>query len=228
MYDYVMKTVIITGGSDGLGAATARQLACDYQVVILSRDEIKLQKLANEICCDWAQCDVRDSEQVTRVIDNIAKKHGSIDVIVNNAGVIVNGDLIETSDSDIENVIMTNAVGSIYVAKNALKHMKAHRKGLIINVVSQSGLNFAAGRSVYNASKWAMTGFTKALQLEAAQFGVRVTGFYPGTIKTDLFAKAGIDFSGNSLSTLEAAKSIEYLISLDDHIVVPEFGIKHQ
>lgn len=222
-----MKTIVITGGSDGLGKALAEKLAKDNQVVILARNEKALQEAASKTNCDYAVCDVRDAKQVSKTFAEIVQKHGRINVLINNAGVILNGELVETSDDDIENVVTTNTLGSIYAAKSALKQMKQQRSGLIVNVVSQSGLNARANRSIYNASKWALTGFTKALQQEAAEYGVRVTGFYPGTIQTDLFAKAGIEMKGVAITTEQAVKSVEFLLSCDENVLIPELGIKH-
>lgn len=222
-----MKTIVITGGSDGLGKALAETLSADYKVVILARNEQALRVVAESTGSDYFVCDVRNANQVAKVISEIADKHGTIDVLLNNAGVIINGELVDTSDDDIENVIGTNTLGSIYVAKAVLTYMKKQGNGLIVNVISQSGLNARANRSIYNASKFALTGFTKALQQETAQYGVRVTGFYPGTIKTDLFAKAGLEIKGSALSTEDVVKSIQYLLSVSDDVTIPELGIKH-
>jgi 3-oxoacyl-[acyl-carrier protein] reductase len=222
-----MKTIIITGGSDGLGKALAEKLVKNYKVVILARNEAALHKIAQQIGCSYYVCDVRDAEQVANTFDKISEEHGTVDVLINNAGVIVNGELVDTNDKDIENVITTNTLGSIYAAKAALKLMKQRRSGLIVNVVSQSGLNARANRSIYNASKWALTGFTKALQEEAAEYNVRITGFYPGTIRTNLFAKAGLPLNSKALTTEQAVKAIEFVLSCDDEMLIPDIGIKH-
>ena len=222
-----MKTIVITGGSDGLGKALAEKLAKGYQVIILARNEQAMREVAANTNCDYVVCDVRNAKQVAKAFAEIFKGHGRIDVLINNAGVIVNGELVDTSDEDIENVITTNTLGSIYAAKAALSYMKKQRSGLIVNVVSQSGLSARANRSIYNASKWALTGFTKALQQEAANYDVRVTGFYPGTIKTDLFAKAGIEMKGVAITTEQAVKSVEFLLSCGEDVLIPELGIKH-
>lgn len=222
-----MKTILITGGSDGLGKALALKLSKENKVVILARNEEALQQVAEQASCDYFVCDVRDAKQVALTFDKIQAKYPTIDVLVNNAGIIVNGDLTETSDEDIENVITTNTLGTIFAAKAALKQMKRQQSGLILNVVSTAGITAKANRSIYNASKWAVTGFTKALQEEAAAYGVRVTGFYPGTIKTELFAKAGLPLNGSALTTEQAVKAIEFVLSADDDVLIPEIGMKH-
>lgn len=222
-----MKTLLITGGSDGLGKALAESTSKDYNVIILARNEEKLKAIASEINCTYYVCDVKDQKAIAKTIETIIKEHGHIDILLNNAGVIVNGPLPDTSDKDIENVITTNTLGSIYMAKEVLTHMRKQKSGLILNVVSQSGLTARANRSIYNTSKWGLTGFTKALQEEAAEYGVRVTGFYPGTIYTDLFAKAGIDMKGTAITTDQAVKAIKFVIEMDDDVLIPELGIKH-
>jgi len=222
-----MKTIVITGGSDGLGKALAETFAPENNVIILARNEAALHKIALEADCSYYVCDVRDAAQVADVFARISNDHGKIDVLINNAGVIVNAELVDIPDKTIENVITTNTLGTIYAAKAALTRMKQQREGLILNVVSTAGLTARATRSIYNASKWAITGFTKALQEEAAEYNVRVTGFYPGTIRTNLFAKAGLPLNGKALTTEQAVKAIEFVLACDDETLIPEIGIKH-
>jgi 3-oxoacyl-[acyl-carrier protein] reductase len=222
-----MKTILITGGSDGLGKALAEKLAPANKVIILARNEAALHKIAEDIGCSYYVCDVRDAKQVAATFAKVFKEHGKLDVLINNAGVIVNAELEAIPDETIENVIATNTLGTIYATKAALKHMKAQKAGLILNVVSTAGLTAKATRSIYNASKWAITGFTKAIQEEAAGYNVRVTGFYPGTIRTNLFAKAGLPLNGKALTTEQAVKAIEFVLSCDDEMLIPEIGARH-
>lgn len=227
-YDYCMKTIVITGGSDGLGKALAENLSKDNRVIVLARSTDALKELADRTGCEYIVCDIKSAEEVQDAFVKIREENSAgIDVLINNAGIIVNGDLTETSYEDIANVIETNTLGSIYVTKEALTLMKEAKRGLIINVISQSGLTARTNRSIYNASKWALTGFTKALQQEAVAYGVRVTGFYPGTIKTKLFEKAGIELKGPALEINQIVGGISYLASTDDSVLIPEFGIKH-
>lgn len=222
-----MKTIIITGGSDGIGKALAEKLAPENNVIILARNEAALHEIAQHIGCSYYICDVRDAKQVAATFSKIAEEHGKLDILVNNAGIIVNGKLEAISDETIENVIATNTLGTIYATKAALVHMKPRKEGLIINVVSTAGLTARATRSIYNASKWAITGFTKAIQEEAAEYNIRVTGFYPGTIRTNLFAKAGLPLNGKALTTEQAVKAIEFVLSCDDEMLIPEIGARH-
>lgn len=222
-----MKTIIITGGSDGLGKALAEKLAPENKVIILARNEAALHEIAHRTGCIYYVCDVRDAKQVTNTFEKISKEYPKIDVLINNAGIIVNGELIDIPNETIENVITTNTLGTIYVAKAALTRMKEQKEGLILNVVSTAGTTVKATRSIYNASKWAITGFTKALQDEAYDYNVRVTGFYPGTIRTKLFEKAGLPLNGKALTTEQAVKAIEFVLDCDDDVLIPEIGMKH-
>jgi len=221
-----MKHIVITGGSDGVGRALAESLSPEFQVTLLARDAEKLHKLANELGCNFVVCDVRNHEAVEAAFSEITTQHGPIDILINNAGVIVNGDLTETSYETIEAVMSTNAMGAIFVTKACLENMKPRKQGLIINVISTAGITAKPNRSVYNASKWAMTGFTKAIQEEAAAYGVRVTGFYPGTIKTDLFKKAGLSINGPALETAQIVKTIRFAIDADGTMFFAELGVR--
>lgn len=221
-----MKTIVITGASDGLGKALAEKLAPGHKVIILARNQAALKEIAERINCSYYVCDVRDAKQVAATFDKISAEHGKIDILVNSAGVIVNGELVDTPDETIEDVITTNTLGTIYTTKAALIRMKAQKEGQIINVVSTAGITAKATRSIYNASKWAITGFTKAIQEEAAEYNVRVSGFYPGTIRTKLFAKAGLPLNGRALTTEQAVKAIEFIINTDEDVLIPELGIR--
>lgn len=221
-----MKNIVITGASDGIGAALATDLSADFNVILIARNVEKLQKLSGELGCDFAVCDIREAGDVQKTFADIKSRHGSIDVLINNAGIITNGDLTETPYETIEAVISTNATGSIFVAKACLEIMKPQRSGLIVNVISQAGITAKAYRSVYNASKWALTGFTKAMQEEAGEYGVRVTGFYPGTVSTNLFKKAGLEIHGPALDVSQVVRTVRFVVESDKNVLFPELGIK--
>ncbi|HSX02744.1 MAG TPA: SDR family oxidoreductase [Candidatus Saccharimonadia bacterium] len=218
-----MKTILITGGSDGLGKAMATRLAPNHRVIILSPDEAKLREAAQAISCDYKVCDVRDYAQVEKTVGEV----GAIDCLINNAGIWIEGRLEDNDPTYIHQVLEVNTLGVINFTRAVVPGMKQQTSGLIINVISQAGLHAKAERSVYTASKWAITGFTKAMQLELAPFGIGVTGLYPGMLKTQMFAKVGIKKDlDKALDTEEVAKTVEFMLSLDPRTTLPEVGLK--
>ena len=220
------KNIIITGGSDGLGKAIAKQLI-NNNIIIVSKDEEKLISTSKELNCDYRVCDVTDYNQVDSTINSIINQYGKIDVLINNAGVWLAGDLTETDYERISNCIDVNTKGPIYMTKAVLKGMYERKEGLIINVCSQASFDNDDFSTVYNASKWAMRGFNRSIQKDASKKGVKVTGFYPGFMQTNLFKKAGNDYdTSTGLEVEKVAKAVEFIINCDNDVIIPEFGIK--
>jgi len=219
-----MKTILITGGSDGLGKAIAARLAPNNKVIILSPSEEKLKQTARELNCEYRVCDVRDYAQVEKVVHEV----GAIDCLVNNAGLWIEGPLESNDPARIHEVLEVNTLGTINCTKAVIPAMKRQKSGRIINIISQAGFYAKAERSVYTASKWAVTGFTKSIQAELAPLGIGVTGLYPGKLKTNMFSKMGIDKSmDGALETAEVAKTVEFILSLDNTTLLPEVGVKN-
>jgi short-subunit dehydrogenase len=219
-----MKTILITGGSDGLGKAVAARLAPNNKVIVLSSNEDKLKTVAEELGCEYKVCDVRSYAQAEKVIQEV----GAVDCLVNNAGLWIQGPLDENNPERIHEVIEVNTLGVINMTKAIIPAMKQQKSGLIININSQGGFYAKAERGVYTATKWAITGFTKAMQPELAPFGIAVTGIYPGMMKTDMFSKMDIEKDmSKGLDTEEVAKTIEFLLTFDKPTIFPEIGIKH-
>lgn len=221
------KVIVISGGSDGLGKKLAEGLTPDDKVVIISPSEEKLKNVADKLNCDYRVADISDPESVGKAIESIVSKYGHIDCLINNAGIWIQGELENNNYGRIKQVIEVNTLGTIYLTKAVIPEMK-RSKGLIINIISQAGINAKSERTVYNASKWAITGFTKSIQPELAPYGVRVTGLYPGMMKTEMFSKMGIEKDmANGVQTDEVLKAVEFLLSLDEDTMIPELGIKH-
>ena len=222
-----MKIVLISGGSDGLGRAIAEKLSKDYGVVILAPDNEKTAQVAKEIGCDFIIADVSNYGQLEKAVSSIIEKHGVIDCLINSAGLWIQGPLETNDPEQIKRVIDVNSAGTIFLTRAVLPYMKLAKRGMIINVISQAGLNAKAERTVYNASKWAITGFTKSLAEELTGTGVTVTGFYPGSMKTDLFVKAGIEKDVSKFMELsDVVRAIEFIIETPEELVVSELGIK--
>lgn len=223
-----MKTIIITGGSDDLGKSIAKTLKKnENNIIIISKNEEKLKETATEIHCDYYVCDVTSYEEINATISKIINKYNKIDILINNAGVWLAGDLTETSYEKISNCIDVNTKGPIYMTKAVLPYMYECNNGLIINVCSQASFDSDDFSTVYNASKWAMRGFNRSIQKDVSKIGVKVTGFYPGFMQTDIFKKAGNDYdTSTGLEVEKVAKAIEFIIDCDKDVIIPEFGIK--
>lgn len=220
------KIIVITGGSDGLGKAIAKELS-DNQVIIVSKNEEKLISASKELDCDYRVCDVTDYNQVDKTINDIVQKYGRIDVLINNAGVWLAGDLTETDYDKISRCIDVNTKGPIYMTKAVLNDMYKRKEGLIINVCSQSAFDNDDFSTVYNASKWAMRGFNRSIQKDVSKKGIKVTGFYPGFMQTDLFKKAGNDYdTSTGLEVEKVAKAVKFIVDCEEDVLIPEFGIK--
>lgn len=223
------KVIVITGGSEGLGKSITERLAQNEEnkIIILSNQEDRLKDVAKETNSDYQLCDVTNCNSIERAIKNILQKCKRIDVLINNAGVWLAGDLTECSYDVISNCIDVNTKGPIYMTKAVLPSMYENKKGLIINVCSQASFDSDDFSTVYNASKWAMRGFNRSIQKDVSKKGIKVTGFYPGFMQTNIFKKAGNDYdTSTGLETEKVAKAIEFIISCDEDVMIPEFGIK--
>jgi NAD(P)-dependent dehydrogenase (short-subunit alcohol dehydrogenase family) len=219
------KVVVITGGTDGLGATLARRLAATYTVIILGKNEEKARHIAQTIGCAYVVADVRDVHSLRAAAQEVREKYHRVDRLVNNAGVWIQGRLLDNEPEDIQNVLAINTCGVIFSTQAFLPLMNAG--SLIVNVVSQAGITAKAERTIYNASKWAITGFTKSLELELAPLHIRVAGFYPGAFKTALFEKAGNprDMS-KALSVDVVAAALADIVEAPDTVVLSETVIR--
>lgn len=223
-----MKTIVITGGSDGLGKTLTETLANENNVIILATNEEKMKLVAEENNCSYKICDVSNYGIVEKTISEIIDEYSKIDVLINNAGLWIQEELEENDSNRIKSVIEVNLLGVINASKAVISSMKENKDGLIININSQAGINHKAERVVYNASKWGMTGFSKSLQDEVAKYGIRVTDVMPGMMKTDMFNKLNITKNmANGLDTKEVARLIQFIIDTPSDVMIPEVGIKN-
>ncbi len=222
------KVVVISGGSDGLGREIAQKLASDYSVILLAHDSVKLKQTAKELGCDFLVCDISSEKEIESAVSAIEKKYQRIDCLINNAGLWIEGGIDQSDAEKIKEVIAVNTTGTILLTQKVVPIMKKQKNGFIINVVSQAGLYAKADRSVYTASKWAITGFTKSIQEELSKYHIRVTGLYLGKMKTKMFEKMGLKKDmNNALDTKEVAATVAFLLSTGEEVVFPEIGIKH-
>lgn len=187
-----MRVAVITGGSRGIGLAMAKVFgAAGFAVIITSRDERRLKPALAKLkgsagSVEGLVCQVCDPKSVTKVFDEIKQKHGSIDVLINNAGVA--HELASVDKFPFETwkeVIDTNLTGTFLVSKAALPLMKPG--ATIVNNLSIAAIQPFEGMSAYNASKFGALGFTKALREELRKQGIRVLALMPGATDTDIW-----------------------------------------
>lgn len=184
------KVVVITGASSGLGEATARRLARYGAKLVLGARRIgRLRTLAGELKLDddaVVQTDVTAREQVKRLADSAVEKHGRIDVILNNAGLMPSSRLELLKVEDWDAMIDVNIKGVLYGIVAALPHMRSQKSGHIINVSSVAGHKVGPGGVVYAATKHAVRVISEGLRQEVNPYNIRTTIISPGAVATDL------------------------------------------
>lgn len=189
-----MTVWFITGASRGLGRTLAETVhEHGDQVVATARDVRSLDGLPDEII--RLPLDVTDPAQVRPTVDEAIERAGAIDVLVNNAGHGLLGALEELSDAQIQRILGTNVFGVLNVTRAVLPHMRARRRGHLIQMSSVGGVVGNPGHALYATSKFALEGMSEALAGEVAPLGVRVTIIEPGPFRTD--------FHGSSMEYAE-------------------------
>jgi len=187
----MQKTIFITGTSSGLGKATAKLFQTKgWQVIATMRSPEKETELAWLPNVTLLPLDVTDTAQIQKTVTEVLKFH-SVDVVLNNAGYGLIGPLEAFSDEQIYAQMQTNLFGVIHVSKAFISYFREKKSGIFINVTSTFGLLGYPTCSVYNASKFAVDGFSEGLAYELANFGVKVKVVAPGGMQTD--------FAGRSL-----------------------------
>lgn len=192
------KVIVITGASQGLGAALAKKVAEEgAKVALVARSEDKLQKLKEEIgeSVEVFICDVRDLTQVKQTVKAIVDTFGTIDILFNNAGIWTD-DALEKEKPELRRTAFdVNVLGNIQVTEEVLSYFKTKNAGYIFNNISTSGdAETPSGDNTqwkaYGASKWAFAGYTKALRESLINTKIKVTAFFPGGMDTNLYENA--------------------------------------
>ena len=193
MIDLQGKKALVTGGSRGIGQATAvlfAQAGCDVAINYLQRKDLAqrvkdtVQNIGKE--CLIYKMNMANKEDIQKTVDNIIGHWGQIDILVNNAGIWTYGDVGIMDDEVWEETIKINLNGVYYICSAVVPHMKKRERGWIVNVSSTAGVRGEAYHSHYAASKGALIAFTKSLAVELASSGIRVNCVSPGWVDTDM------------------------------------------
>ncbi|GLZ54903.1 SDR family oxidoreductase [Actinomycetospora sp. NBRC 106378] len=184
------KVVIVTGGGSGIGAAAAHRFAADgATVVVAGRSQDKLDKTVADAPAGSTvvakACDTSDEQAITHLVDEVAREHGRLDTLVNNAAIARPGTVADLDADTWREVMATDVDGVFYASKAAIDHLKATR-GSIVNVGSVSGLGGDWGMAAYNAAKGAVVNLTNAMALDHGADGVRVNAVHPSLTATDM------------------------------------------
>ena len=187
------KVAVVTGGSSGMGAATARALAsAGAQVNLIDIDKKGAEETAQKTGSEIFIGDVSNSEFCDLTIDSIVQKQGQVDILVNAAGIILRADALETNDDNWKRIMAVNVDGVFFMCRSAIRHMVNKKSGSIVNFGSIWGDVASSGVTAYCVTKGAVHQLTKALALEHAEDGIRVNAVAPGEVNTPMI-KAGRD-----------------------------------
>lgn len=213
------KKAIITGGSRGLGKATAIAFAKEgIDVAITGRNEKLLKETVSElesfgIKAMYSVFDVGNYDEVKKHIQSIIKNLGSVDILVNNAGIAAFGTFNDMEVDQWSKIMQTNVMGMYYVTKEVLPHLISKNEGDIINVSSTAGLSGNANTSAYSASKFAVIGMSESLMKEVRKNNIRVCTLTPSTIATDLTIDLGIANKDSEDSVLQPEDFAELILA---------------
>ena len=236
------KVALVTGASSGIGEATALALAgAGVSVAIGARRADKLEALAKKIDALGVQSlvvelDVTDEDAAKAAVAKTRDELGGLDILVNSAGLMLLGTIVDADTEDWRRMIDTNVLGLMYVTRAAVPGLVEQGSGTIINISSVAGRVARSGAGVYNASKWAVNAFSESLRQEITEKGVRITLIEPGAVQTELNdhitdekAKKASEDNYNSMDSLQAediANAIVYAVTQPDRVAVNEILIR--
>jgi 3-oxoacyl-[acyl-carrier protein] reductase len=199
------KVALVTGASRGIGAAVARRLAAaGVKLGLASRSGDDLG-IAGAVA---QPCDVRDATQVEEIVSSTVNAFGRLDILVPNAGVGAYGPFLDLAPSFLEEMIDVNVKGTLYAVRAALPHLLESGEGDIVTLVSEAGRRGLPLEAVYCSSKFAQVGFTRSLDHELRERGIRCTNVCPGGVATDFALEPGRGRTQAALAGMMSANDV--------------------
>ena len=209
------KVWFVTGASKGLGLSLVKRLLTEgYKVAATSRDAEALRREAGNDSSYFLplQVDLTDNVSVGKAVSDIISKLGTIDVVVNNAGYGQLGTLEELTDEEARKNFDVNVFGSLNVIRNVMPVFRQKRAGAFFNISSIAGfLGTFPGWGIYNATKFAVAGFSEALSAETKSMGISATIVYPGYFKTNFLLQGSLRTAANPIADYKEARELEVI-----------------
>ncbi|AKG73062.1 3-ketoacyl-ACP reductase [Salinicoccus halodurans] len=199
MQDIKGKNAVITGGTRGIGLATAHALAAEgVNVAVIGRNRDTLSDAVDELNRHDVQVigangDVSSREEVDSMIASISESFSSFDILINNAGIMGHTPFLDSSEEEFRKMMDVNVFGPYYMMQAVLPQMTAQQKGDVINISSMSGLKGTPGSSLYSATKFAVIGMTEGIMQEMRKHNIRVSYLTPSAVLTDLIGEARLE-----------------------------------
>ncbi|MCJ7478632.1 MAG: SDR family oxidoreductase [Candidatus Nanohaloarchaeota archaeon QJJ-7] len=188
--DLEEQSVIVTGGSSGIGKAMAERFIEEGADVVIGDIDVESgQEVAEEIGAEFVECDVSDYEQVENLVEKAVEENGKLDCMVNNAGIGSVKNIEEMEIEDYHSTISVDLDGVMYGCKAATPHLK-ETEGCIINIASIYGLVGDIGSTAYNAAKGGVVNLTRSVADDLAQYNIRVNSICPGFVDTPMTDEA--------------------------------------
>ena len=219
------QSALVIGGSRGIGLAIARMLADEgFALTLASRKPVNVEEAAAELGALAVVADVSRTEDCAALVSAHVERHGGLDVLVNSAGIGIAGNVEELSVEHIDLQLSVNLRGLVLVTRAAIPHLRTSR-GLIVSLASIAGTIPTPGLSIYGAAKAAVIAFTRSLNAELDDDGVRATAICPGFVDTDMAAWSGIP-GGELIRPEDCAEIVRLLLRLGATARIPQVVVE--